>query len=138
MTLLDEIRALPADFLSQKDTQAIADALSAGRVKHVSTMIGVGTILAKFGGLGGVFLDTLASIGQTNRDIYWILESNIKRGEFDVGDPASQYALQQLKFALPDFAEGISALMALAEVPDPVDEMAVRKECWSDDGVWQI
>lgn len=138
MTLRDEILALPVEILATKNTQAIADALSVGRVKHISMMVGVGTILAKFGGQGGAFLDALASIGQVNRDIHWLLESNIKRGEFDIGDPASRYGMQQLALQLPAFAAGISALMALAEVPDPIDEMTVRKACWSDDGVWQI
>lgn len=138
MTLLNEIRALPVDVLATKNTQVIADALSVGRVKHRSTMIGVGTVLAKFGGQGGAFLDALASIGQVNRDIHWILESNIKRGEFDIGEQASRNGMQQLALQLPVFADGINALLALAEVPDPIDEMAVRKVCWSDDGVWQI
>lgn len=138
MTLRDEILALPVEILATKNTQAIADALSVGRVKHISMMVGVGIILAKFGGQGGAFLDALASIGQVNRDIHWLLESNIKRGEFDIGEPASRHGMKQLAMQLPGFAVGINALMALAEVPDPIDEMTVRKACWSDDGVWQI
>lgn len=138
MALLDEIRALPTGLLATKNTQTIADALSVGRVKHVSKKIGVGTILAAFAGKGGAFLDTLAVIGQTNRDLYWILESNIKRGDFDIGDTASRDGLQQLGLQLPTFAVGINSLLAMSEVPDPIDEMTVRKACWSDDGAWLI
>ena len=31
----------------------------------------------------------------------------------------------------------VATLKALAEQPDPIDEMDVRRACWSDDGVWQ-
>jgi hypothetical protein len=124
MSLRDEILAsgLPLD-----DHGAIAAALSVGRAKITSRMIGVGTILAVFGGVGGQFLDALQAAGESNRDLHWLLQSNIMRGEFDVGDRASRAGMQALAAAMPPFAAGINALLALAEVPDPVSSQEVTR-----------
>lgn len=105
------------------DMQAIANALSVGRTKPRKTEIGTGTILAAFQGLGGQFIDALVSIGQTNRDIHWLLEGTIKRGVLDTGDAATRLGIQGLMAQEPlaPFVPGMQALLALGVQPDPVD-----------------
>jgi len=126
MDLYTEIRARGFN-LYPRDDGAIAAALSEGRTKIVSTPIGVGTILAKFAGTGGAFLDALAALGQTDRDVHWLLESNIKQGTFDVGDPIARVRMQALAEALPQFAVGINALLDLAVVPDVITAQDVAR-----------
>ena len=121
-------RSLTADEIALADARLDADlaaSLSAGRMRLVSKEIGVGTILAAFAGSGGQFLDTLEAIGQTNRDIHWLLNGVILRGAFDPSLEASRYGMQQLATQLPAFAAGINALLAMAEQADPVAVGAV-------------
>lgn len=107
-------------FLAERNDVELARIVSEGRTKLKSHLIGVGTILGAFAGKGGEFLDTLATIGQSNRDVYWLLESNIKRGAFDIGEPASRAGMQAMAAQLPEYAAGIAALLALGVEPDPV------------------
>lgn len=108
-------------YLPERNDVEIAKIISEGKVRIVSKRVGVGTILEKFNGKGGEFLDALASIGQSNRDIHWLLESNIKRGDFDVGVPASRVGMQNLALMLPEYAEGIGNLLAAAEEPELIN-----------------
>lgn len=117
-TEIDQIDPL-LDYNNRQDMQ-IAEILSAGRVRTKPTLIGVGTILGAFSGTGGAFLDTLETIGQSNRDVHWLLEANIKRGAFDVGDPASRAGLQAMAEQLPQYAAGITKLLQLGTEPDPI------------------
>ena len=108
-------------------TQAIADALSVGRTKLSKTEIGTGTILAVFQGLGGQFIDTLRTIGQTNRDIHWLVEGTLLRGVFDAGDPASRFGIAGLiaEPAMAPFVPGMNALLARGVTPDPITHTQV-------------
>ena len=119
MSLRDELEQDPLSigYAAMTNAEVEASLNAKTRIKYVSKMIGVGTILAQLQGQGGVFLDTLRTIGETNRDIHWLLEANIVRGEFDVGDPASRYGMEQLAAQLPAFADGINRLLALSEQP---------------------
>lgn len=128
MSLYDEIIAGGFD-LQNRDDGAIAAALSVGRKKLQHTEIGVGTILAAFGGngLGGQFLDALESAGQANRDIHWLLQGTILRGVLDVGNAATRAGMQGLAAAMPPFAAGIDALLAMGEVDDVVTAQDVAK-----------
>lgn len=128
MTLRDEILAGGFD-LQNRDDGAIAAALSVGRKKLVHTEVGVGTILAAFGGqgVGGQFLDALEAMGQTNRDIHWLLQGTILRGVLDVGNPATRAGLQQLAGALPTFATGLTVLLAMGETDDVITAQDVAR-----------
>jgi hypothetical protein len=108
-----ELTALAA----QGATQAIADILSVNLKRFRKTEIGIGTILAAFKGLGGQFMDTLVMIGQSNRDIYWLIEGTIKRGVLDTGDVETRLGLQGLiaQPALAPFVPGMNALLGLGE-----------------------
>lgn len=115
---LAEIKPL----IAARNDAGIAAIISAGRTRMKETKIGVGTILASFQGMGGAFLDALTTIGQTNRDVHWLLEANIKRGDFDIGHLASRAGIAGLIAAPPlaPFVPGMNALLALGTEPHPV------------------
>lgn len=113
-------------------TQEIADLLSVVpgggvRTKLCNTAIGVGTILGAFQGLGGQFMDTLVTIGQTNRDVHWLIEGTIKNGVLNMGDPATRAGIQGLiaQSSMASFVPGMQALLALGVAPDPVSHTQV-------------
>jgi len=113
------------------DHGAIADALSEGRTKIVSTPIGVGTILKVMAPMGGMFMGALRDIGATSPrtiDSANVFEAvgMIDRGTFDVGDPVTRTQLEKFALAVPAMAPGITALLNVALVPDPVTEFDIR------------
>lgn len=122
------------DLAHQHQTQAIADTLSVGMVKVVTRHGGIGTILEALGAdTGAALLDGLFALRDTNPAVKWAW-SLIDRGELDFGSPATRAMIVRLKDEgkiPPDIA---SALLALAEVPDPVDEFDVRVAIFADDG----
>lgn len=134
---IDEIRALPVDVTGQRDTQAIAAALSVGRVRLVERFVGIGTILAVMAPNGGAFLDALEGMATTNSNVKWALKL-IEAGGMDVGMGATRAQLAAFAQAVPTMEAGITALLALAEVPDPVNEFEVRCLCWSENGDWMV
>jgi hypothetical protein len=70
--------------------------------------------------------------GTIARGVGWL------KGEgLDLGDPLTRTLLDTLAMAGVVDAASVTILKTLAEQPDPVDEMDVRRACWSDDGVWQ-
>lgn len=147
MALLDDIRALPAGLLAARDTQAIADALSAGRARLHERLISERGVLAALPvPAGDVFLSALEAFaaatlpdghplvayhGTIKRGVGWL------KGEgLDLGDPLTRTLLDTLAQVGVVDASSVAALKALAETPDPIDEMTVRQACWSDEGVW--
>ena len=113
--------------LPVRNDVAIAAVLSDGRTRLQSHMIGIGTILAcmKAEGLaGGEFLDALKALGNTNRDVYWIM-TNIERGALDMGESATQESVVELKPAFASWSAGLDRLLALGRVADPIHYNAV-------------
>lgn len=136
MDLIDEIRAkCSPELIAEKDTQAIADTVNLGRVRIASRLIGIGTILATLGATGGVFLDGLVAMGASDRNVFWAMEL-IKSGQLDIGMQATRDQVAALGQALPAMAPAITALLALAETPDPITELAVRCALWDVAGNW--
>lgn len=119
----DEITALDPHVAARQDG-SIADILSVGRKKVNPTEIGAGTILAVLGDGGGTFLDTLVTIGEVNRNVYWTMDL-IKQGRLRIDMPAVKVGMQQLATAVPALAGAISVLLALGYVADPVPVAAV-------------
>lgn len=128
--------ALTALAQSPGGTDAIAAALSVGRTKPRKTEIGTGTILAAFQGVGGQFIDTLRTIGQTSRDIHWLIEGTILRGVLDMSDPATRLGIQNLMAqpSLSAFVPGMQALLNMGVQPDLLPEMDVRRAIYADNG----
>lgn len=125
MALRDEILASGID-LSGKDPVAIAAAFSAGRVKVVSTSIGIGSILDTLGPqAGAAVLDTLDSLRATVPTIKWAWVL-IDRGDLDVGMASVRGQIDALAAQGVMAVEQAAALKSLAEKPDPVTEYDVR------------
>lgn len=137
----DEIRAAingsPALMALVPDTVALAAALSAGRTRVVSHEIGVGTILMVLAPHGGAFLDGLQALGETDRNVFWSMEL-IRQGRFDVGLAGTRQQMLALADAMPQLAQAFGALLALAEVADPVPEFDVRCAVFADDGTLRV
>ena len=114
-------------FLLRSGIAAVAEILSVGRTRLQSKMIGTGTILADFAGLGGTFLNTVEAAGASNPDLKWLIAGNVLRGEFDIGDPASRAGLQALgaQPGMEPFAAGIAKLLARGVTEDPIHHSAV-------------
>lgn len=149
MALIDDILALPSALRATQDTQAIADALSAGRVRVVTKEVGDGLISLALGmPAGPVFLSQLETMAGMTLAADATPEAiaqhamvrqawrSISKAAFDVGNPAVRVGID-LFVGLLLTAEQATAIKALAEQPDPVSEMDVRRACWSDEGVWQ-
>ena len=118
------IEAYP-DQVAARDDQAIADALSIGRMKIIPRPIGIGTIVGVMYPNGGLFLkqlEDMAAVTPETADslnVKYTMEV-IRAGNFDVGDPTYRLYLQAFAQGYTDFADGIAALLALAVMPDPV------------------
>ena len=133
-----EIRAaIQADTTLQAlmpDTQAIAAALSVGRTRVTTRLGGVGVVLEALGPEeGAAVLDTLDALKATSSPVKWAWVL-INRGELDFGSPATRGMIQQLQLGGALTVSQAATLLALAEVPDPVDEMDVRRAIYADDG----
>lgn len=114
-----ELQALAA----VRNDGEIARIISIGKTKLVPTEIGSGTImstLAAVGIDGGVFLDTLVTIGGTNRSVFWTVEDLIKQGRFRIDLVASRAGLSNLAQAVPALLPAVTQLLTLGYEPDPV------------------
>ena len=131
MTLLEEITLkVPPEILATRDAHAIADALNAGRVRKQKTDVGQGLILETLGfAAGNALMDALSSIPDFR--YVWPL---IAAGKLDISTPLVAGALAQFVAANVVTQAGADALMALAEVPDPLTEFDVRAALWADNG----
>lgn len=119
----DEIAAIDL-LLPARNDVAIANILSAGRVKTQPTPIGIGTVLAVMAPFGGEFLNALESIGATDANVKWALKM-IEQGTFDVGHPVTRKQLQEFADATPAMSAAITALLAVGERTDPINYNAV-------------
>lgn len=84
------------------------------------TMIGIGTILAVMAPAGGDFLNALETMGASDANVKWALRL-IEQSNFDVGHPVTRAQLQEFADAQPALAPAITALLAVAEQPDPIN-----------------
>lgn len=141
MDLLDEIKArCPPEVLALRDTEAIAAAVSEGRVKLAETHVGERTVFRALGMAdGAAFLDRLHSLAQGTSPMARTLAYAVKWLEADklnVADPLTLAQLDALHAAGVLTADQLRTLKALAEQPDPVSEYDVRAAVWSADGRW--
>ena len=120
---VDEIAAIDL-LLPERNDVAIAAVLSAGRVKTQPTPIGIGTVLAVMAPSGGEFLNALESMGATDANVKWALKM-IEQSTFDVGHPVTRAQLEKFASATPEMAAAVGALLAVAEVADPINYNAV-------------
>lgn len=126
MALIDDILALPAELRATQDTQAIADALPPV-VTIRACEIGKGKVLGTIGlEAGNTLLDIIDNVADFRH-----VKQLVVNGWLDVGDALTRAMIDQV--CSP--ADG-AALKALAETSTPIDEMAVRRACWSNNGEW--
>jgi hypothetical protein len=147
MALINDIRALPQEVLDTRDTAQIAAALPVIVSVRPHMISERGVLAALPVPAGDLFLKALEAFATTPlpdghplapyhgtiaRGVGWL------KGEgLDLGDPLTRTLLDTLAMAGVVDAASVTILKTLAEQPDPVDEMDVRRACWSDDGVWQ-
>jgi hypothetical protein len=113
---------------------AIAKKLSEGRVKPVKKFVGAGTVMEALGpDVGAAILDGLVAKAATNSPIKWALKL-LDRGELDLGSSATRASITALKDAGDLPANVAAALLAVAEIPDPVDEQTVKQAVFNDNG----
>lgn len=113
------------------DTQAIADALSVGKRKaDLTVRIGAGRVLDTIGLASGNALLDAVKATQDYRHVWHLMEY----GELDINSPLVAEALGSLVLSGVITQPQADALLALGKVPDPVDELDVRKAIWSDNG----
>lgn len=132
MALIDEIRNVcTAEQISARDDGAITALVNAARPpKIIPTEIGIGTILAVMAPNGGLFLDGLETMAvaaagtAAGANVKWTLKL-IEASTFDVGHPVTRAQLKVFATDNPAMADGITALLAVAEQPDPVSIGAV-------------
>jgi len=120
-------------------TQAIADALSAGRTRLVPTEVGNGTVLEVLGfDVGNALLDLLAA-----QPAYRHVRPLLDQGRLRLDSAIVLGAMQQL--VGQQIAEGVTftqahhdALRARASAPAAVPEWDVRCALLADDGSLRI
>lgn len=133
----DEIRAaIAADPALQAlvpDTQALAAALSAGRVRYVETNVGVGTIIEVLGlATANPVLDAIYASPD-----YRHVKPLLDQGRLRLDSEFVRGALQAMVPALLTQAQR-DALVARAAVADPVSEYEVRCAIYADDGSLRV
>lgn len=133
----EEIRAaISADPALQAlvpDTQALADALSAGRTRWKHTDIGVGTIIEVLGlAAANPVLDAICASPD-----YRHVKPLLDQGRLRLDSEFVRGALQAMVPALLTQAQR-DALVARAEVSDPVGEYEVRCAIYADDGSLRV
>ena len=134
-TIRAAISADPALRALVPDTVALAAALSRGRTKLAPRYVGIGTVLSVLGlGVGNAFLDFVQAT-PAFRHVWPLLVS----AHLSVDDPLVGTSLRSLVGVTlaPGIvfeAAHVEALLAIARVPDPVDEYSVRVALFADDG----
>ena len=128
MALIDDVLALPAELRAMQDTQAIADALPPV-VTIRACEIGKGKVIGTIGlEAGNTLLDIIDNVADFRH-----VKQLVANGWLDVGDALTRTMIDQV--CTP---ENGAALKALAEISTPIDEMTVRRVCWSADGEWLV
>jgi len=132
MALIDDIKALPSKLLSQRDTQAIADALPPRITTHY-TEIGKGKII---GAIGLEAANSVLDVIDSN-PAYRHVKQLVENGWLDIGSPLARYSIDAM---VPTIItqEQANIIKALGEVSTPVSEYEVRCICWADNGDWIV
>lgn len=105
------------DAENRQDVQ-IAEFLSSLRPpRFVSRAVGIGTVLAALAPNGGEFLNALELLSSADANVKWALRL-IEQGNLDVGLQVTRSELLAFVDQNPALADGINALLAMAEVPD--------------------
>lgn len=145
---LDLIARVSEEVLASRDSQAIADAFNVGRVRIVSRLIGERGVLDALGPIAGeAFLAALEAItsaealpeparpyfGALRRGVAWLKSEGL-----DIGSATTRSLLDlHANVGVLD-AAAVATIKALAQTPDAIDELTVRRLAWSDSGEWLL
>ena len=130
--LYDEIQAIDPALIASRDYDAIAAALNVGRTKVEPKLGGIGLVLETLGPVdGAALLDALEAQAATVPALKWAF-TLINRGELDFGSNATRAMITSL---IPSPAK--EALLAVAEVPDPVSLHDLTVALQNSDGSWK-
>jgi hypothetical protein len=122
-----------AELRASRNTAAIAAKMSEGRKRHVTTLIGFGTVLDVLGAdEGAAVLDALESAAQQISKIKWAMRL-LDGSKLDVGLESTRTAIDELVGQIFTQAQA-DTLKSLADVHDPIPELDVVKACYSDSG----
>ena len=127
--------ALRALLAGPQPSQAIADALSVGRVRLRPTTVGGGTVLDTLGlEVGNALLDLIATV-----PAYRHVNRLVQQAHINLASPLVVGAIrslvgQQIAPGVTFTAAHAAALIAVAQEPDPVSEFDVRCAIYADDG----
>lgn len=136
MSLKEQILARPdcADAVAAKDCHAIAALLSVGRMAVQSRFVTARTVLAECGMLGASILDALEVAAVGNSAVKWAVRFLGQDSGINVGDPATQYMIDQLAEDGALSAPQAAALKNLALQPAPVTSAEVADALYEFDG----
>ena len=134
MGLRKEILARPdcAAAVAARELDTIAALVSAGRLSVQSRFVTARTVLAECGMLGASILDALEAAAAGNSAVKWAVRFLGQDSGINVGDPTTQYMIDQLAeggVLTPDQA---SALKNLAVQPAPVSRLDVEAALYRD------
>lgn len=142
-----EIANDPALLSLAPDSAAIAATLSQGRKKIINREIGEGLISDALGiPAGPVFIKALRDIAAAplaqdataeqiaQKATIEQAQRLIARASLDVGMESVRAGIDAFVGVLPLTQDQANAIKALAEVPDPIGELDVRRAIWNDDG----
>lgn len=131
---LDEIRAAIAASAELQalvpDTVALAGALSVGRKEFVPTEIGKGTIIETLGlGVANGLIDAVLATAD-----YRHVKELLEQGRLRLDIVAHAGMLQPLVSGGVLTQPQLDALVARAQVDEPIPEFDVRRAIYADDG----
>ena len=139
MTLLDEIRAkCPAPVLAGHDPQAIADAVSVGRVIVGRVTRGDFALWAATTGMRAKIADHAANQQSPLRNVALACQDLLLgvADAIDFSKPANIGMLGAWVAYGGLTQANADGLLAIATTPDPISEFTVRCALWAPDGTW--
>lgn len=132
MTLLEEIQAVcPLEMIQAAEHGEIAALVSAGRTKVVPTLGGIGLVMEALGPVdGAALLDGLEAQAVSIPALKWAF-TLINRGDLDFGSASTRAMITML---IDEPAR--TALLNVAQVPNPITEFDVRCALYAEDGTF--
>lgn len=152
-TLIDEIREkCSPELLATRDSTAIAAKVNENRKRiEQPKYIGDGTVSNTMGRPDGplfvYWLEQAAAQALPENPTQLQIAAHaeivqawrlLAEAKLDIGLPIVRDGIDGLVGVSPLTQEQATAIKALALVDDPVDEMTVRRACWSDAGEWMV
>ncbi len=130
--LIDEIKAAcTPELIASGNHEEIAALVSVGRTKIVHTLGGIGAVMEALGPIdGAALLDGLEAQAASIPALKWAF-TLINRGDLDFGSASTRAMITML---IDEPAR--TALLNVAQVPNPITEFDVRCALYAEDGTF--